>query len=79
MILKKYKDSEIVKFIPTFIKMCQNNIEGTKHKIKKPLTYGQFISVETLISKLRYLDTFVLGNTLTFTAESKAEGVNADD
>lgn len=53
---------ETIKLLPTFIKMCENDLEEADHNIKKSLTYEEYQKVEKLLSKLHYLDQYVDGN-----------------
>lgn len=60
MIDKEVKES--IKLLPTFIEMCENDLEEDEHKIKKPLTYEEYQKVEKLLFKLHYLDQYVDGD-----------------
>jgi hypothetical protein len=44
---------EILKLIPTFIKMCENDFEEDNHEIIEPLTYKDFEKIERLITKMK--------------------------
>lgn len=51
---------EISKLIPTFIMMCENNLQEDEHNIKTPLTLEQFEQVSKLITKLKNCEQFVI-------------------
>jgi len=53
---------ETIKLLPTFIKMCENDLEEAEYTIKKSLTYEEYGKVEKLLSKLHYLDQYVDGD-----------------
>lgn len=53
---------ETIELLPTFIKMCENDLEEAECYIKKPLTYEEYGKVEKLLSKLHYLDQYVDGD-----------------
>lgn len=57
MISKEIRES--LKLVPTFIKMCENDLGEADHRIEKPLTCKEYEKIQKLISKLKYLDNYV--------------------
>lgn len=60
MTIKEVK--EISKLLPTFVAMCENDLEEDEHIIKTPLSYEQYEKVEKLINKLKNCDNYVNTN-----------------
>ena len=52
----------ICKRLPTFIKMCENDIDEDEHRIKDPITASEYARIEMLLKKLNNCDNFVNAN-----------------
>ena len=60
MTIKEVK--EISKLLPTFVMMCENDLEEDEHKIKNPLTFEQYEQIQKLITKLKNCDGYANSN-----------------
>lgn len=52
----------ICKRLPTFIKMCENDLDEDEHKIKTPITATEYKQIERLLQKLNNCDNYVDSN-----------------